>query len=73
MIVVDKCLCPWRYLRREIPHKRYVDRRAPTVGFLNRDEATILYTAAVGSRGQPALEMGCWLGWSACHLPLGGG
>ena len=23
-------------------------------------------------RGQRALEIGCWLGWSACHLALGG-
>jgi len=72
MMVGNKSLCPWPYLRRQIPHNWYVDRRAPTIGFLNRDEANILYNTAVRLRGKPALEIGCWLGWSACHLALGG-
>ena len=63
---------PWQYLRREIPHNWYVDGRQPYVGFLSRDEAHILYNTALKFAGKPALEIGCWLGWSACHLALAG-
>lgn len=63
---------PWPYLRREIPHNWYVDRRYPQMGFLNRDEAHILYNTALQFQGMKALEIGCWLGWSACHLALAG-
>lgn len=62
----------WAYLRKEIAHRWYVDRRSPTVGFLSRDEAHILYNTARMFEGQHALEIGCWFGWSACHLALGG-
>ena len=72
MIVGDTQTCPWPYLRREIPHNWYVDRRASSVGFLSRDEAHILYNTALQFRGKKALEIGCWLGWSACHLALAG-
>ncbi|MFB8794001.1 MAG: glycosyltransferase [Microcoleus sp.] len=72
MIVSDTQTCPWPYLRREIPHNWYVDRRAPSVGFLSRDEAHILYNTARQFQGKKALEIGCWLGWSACHLALAG-
>ncbi len=64
--------CPWPYLRREIPHNWYVDRRNPTIGFLSRDEAQILYNTALQFQGKRALEIGCWMGWSACHLALAG-
>jgi glycosyltransferase involved in cell wall biosynthesis/predicted O-methyltransferase YrrM len=64
--------CSWEHLRRHIPHNWYVDRRHPTVGFLSRDEAHILYNTALQFRGKRALEVGCWLGWSACHLALAG-
>ena len=37
MIVGDKASHPWPYLRREVPHNWYCDRRYPEVGFLNRD------------------------------------
>ena len=70
--VGNKELCRWTHLRRQIPHRWYVDRREPLTGFLNRDEAHILYNTALRFRGRPALEIGCWLGWSACHLALGG-
>jgi predicted O-linked N-acetylglucosamine transferase (SPINDLY family)/predicted SAM-dependent methyltransferase/glycosyltransferase involved in cell wall biosynthesis/predicted O-methyltransferase YrrM len=60
----------WPYLRREVPHNWYVDRRQPIVGFLSRDEAHILYNTARKFVGQRVLEIGCWLGWSACHLAL---
>jgi len=63
---------PWPYLRRDVPHPWYVDRRHPFVGFLSRDEAHILYNLALPFQGQRALEIGCWMGWSACHLALAG-
>jgi macrocin-O-methyltransferase TylF-like protien/methyltransferase family protein len=72
MVVADPALCDWRYFRREIPHLWYKDRRTPPIGFVNRDEAHILYNSALQFRGQPALEIGCWLGWSACHLARAG-
>lgn len=68
MIAGNAGECDWPYLRREIMHHWYVDRRVPTVGFLSRDEAHILYNAALAFADKPALEIGCWLGWSACHL-----
>lgn len=71
--IVGNCQdCGWPYLRREVPHNWYVDRRHPVVGFLSRDEAHILYNTALQFRGQRALEIGCWMGWSACHLALAG-
>lgn len=72
LIIGDKKYSLWRYSRKEIPHNRYVDRRYPGVGFLNRDEAHILYNTALRFRGKKGLEIGCWLGWSACHLALAG-
>ena len=72
MIVGDTAACNWNYLRREIPHNLYVDKRSPQIAFVNRDEAQILYNTALRFRGKRALEIGCWLGWSACHLALGG-
>ncbi len=68
----DRTLSDWPFLRREIPHTFYVDRRQPAVGFVSRDEAHILYNTARRFPGVGALEIGCWLGWSACHLALGG-
>jgi glycosyltransferase involved in cell wall biosynthesis/predicted O-methyltransferase YrrM len=64
--------CDWPHLRRGIMHNWYVDRRVPTVGFLSRDEAHILYNAALPFVGKPALEIGCFMGWSTCHLALAG-
>jgi predicted O-methyltransferase YrrM/lipopolysaccharide biosynthesis glycosyltransferase len=58
--------------RKEVPHKWYVDIRYPSVGFVSRDEALILYNTARQFAGKAALEIGCWMGWSACHLALGG-
>jgi predicted O-methyltransferase YrrM len=63
---------PWPYLRRNIPHNWYVDRRWPTNGLLNRDEAHLLHNTALQFRGRRALEIGCFLGWSTCHLGLAG-
>lgn len=72
MIVGDPNLQAWPYLRRDVPHNWYVDQRQPTVGFLSRDEAHILYNTALKFKGKKTLEIGCWLGWSACHLALAG-
>ena len=72
MIVGDTNGCPWPYLRREIPHNWYADKRYPLIGFVSRDEAHILYNTALKFKGKKALEIGCWMGWSACHLALGG-
>jgi glycosyltransferase involved in cell wall biosynthesis len=72
MIMGDVKASGWPYLRREIPHNFYVDKRLKGVGFLNRDEAHILYNTAITFKGKRALEIGCWLGWSACHLALAG-
>ncbi|MCF8150639.1 MAG: class I SAM-dependent methyltransferase [Burkholderiaceae bacterium] len=60
------------YLRKEVPHKWYVDIREPASGFVSRDEALLLYNTARMFSGLPALEIGAWMGWSACHLALGG-
>ncbi|MCW5315001.1 class I SAM-dependent methyltransferase [Nostoc sp. KVJ3] len=62
----------WLYLRRDINHNWYVDKRQKGVGFVSRDEAHILYNTALKFQGKKALEIGCWMGWSACHLALGG-
>jgi predicted O-methyltransferase YrrM len=72
MVRGDPAAHPWPYLRREIPHAWYVDDRAPQMGFVNRDEAVLLYNIAKTFAGRPALEIGCWRGWSTCHLGLGG-
>jgi predicted O-methyltransferase YrrM len=64
--------CQWPFLRREIPHNWYVDSRVAGIGFVSRDEAHILYNIALMFRDKLALEIGCFLGWSACHLALGG-
>ena len=62
----------WPYLRREIPHNWYIDQRYGGIGFLSRDEANLLYNIALQFKGKKALEIGCWMGWSACHLALAG-
>ena len=62
----------WPFLRRNIPHNWYVDGRWPNIGWLNRDEASILYNSALQFKGRRALEIGCFVGWSACHLALAG-
>lgn len=68
----DPAGCAWPHLRKDVPHAWYVDRRSPQIGFVSRDEAAILYHTALRFRGERALEVGCWLRWSACHLARGG-
>ncbi len=72
MIIDDPNTCHWPHLRRNTPHNWYRDRRVEGVGFLNRDEAHILYNTALRFAGAEALEIGCFLGWSACHLAAAG-
>jgi glycosyltransferase involved in cell wall biosynthesis/predicted O-methyltransferase YrrM len=72
MRVGDRTSHPWKHLRREVPHLWYADDRFPLMGFMNRDEATILHNLALQFAGRPALEIGGWLGWSTCHLALAG-
>jgi glycosyltransferase involved in cell wall biosynthesis len=63
---------PWKYLRRDVPHFWYADDRFPLMGFLNRDEATLLHNIALQFARKRALEIGSWLGWSTAHLALAG-
>lgn len=72
MIIGDVNGCGWPHLRREIPHNWYSDRRNPHIGFASRDEAAILLNTAMDFAGKRCLEVGCWMGWSAAHLLLGG-
>jgi predicted O-methyltransferase YrrM len=72
MVIGNKAEHPWQYLRREVPHNWYCDRRYPDIGFLDRDEAILLYNLALPFRGKPGLEIGSWMGWSTCHLALAG-
>ncbi len=72
LTVASKATLSWQYLRDEIPHSFYIDKRAPGAGFLNRDEAVLLYNIARLFSGQRGLEVGCWLGWSAAHIAAAG-
>jgi hypothetical protein len=49
-----------------------VDTNFPEVGFLTRDEASILFNGALPFGGQLALEIGAHVGWSTVHLGLAG-
>ncbi|HEY9799803.1 MAG TPA: TylF/MycF/NovP-related O-methyltransferase [Leptolyngbyaceae cyanobacterium] len=72
MIVEDTTISNWPYLRHDISHNWYVDKRHKYIGFVSRDEAHILYNTALKFRDKKALEIGCWYGWSACHIALAG-
>ena len=72
MIEADKSASTWPYFRKQIDHPFRVDRRNPTVGFINRDEASILYTNASAFRGGSGIEIGAWRGWSTAHLIAAG-
>ncbi len=72
MIVGSKGAITWPYFRKEIDHTWYVDRRDPQIGFINRDEASILYSSARLFAGRRGLEIGAWRGWSSCHLLISG-
>ncbi len=72
MIVGDKEALTWPYFRRGVDHNWYTDRRNPQVGFINKDEAAILYSNARLFSGRRGLEIGAWRGWSTCHLVAAG-
>jgi len=72
MIAGDKSTATWPYLRKEVDHTWYVDRRDPQIGFVNKDEAAILYSSARLFAGKLGLEIGAWRGWSSCHLLASG-
>ncbi len=72
MIVGAKDAVTWPYFRKEIDHTWYVDRRNPQIGFINKDEAAILYSNARLFSGRRGLEIGAWRGWSTCHLLASG-
>ena len=72
MIEADKSASTWPYFRKQIDHPFRVDRRNPTVGFINRDEASILYSNARAFRGRSGIEIGAWRGWSTAYLIAAG-
>ena len=72
LATASKATLSWEYLRDEIPHNFYIDRRVPGTGFLNRDEAMLLYNISRRFAGLRGLEVGCWLGWSAAHIAAAG-
>lgn len=72
MIEVDRNFSSWKYLNKAHKNKIYVDATMPEAGFTNRDEAHILYNSALLGQGQAALEIGCWMGWSAAHIAAAG-
>ncbi len=72
MIEADKSATTWPYFRKQIDHPFRADRRDPTVGFINRDEASILYANARAFKGRSGIEIGAWRGWSTAHLVASG-
>ena len=72
MVPGDKAAVTWPWFRKEIDHAWFVDRRNPEVGFVNRDEAAILYSSARLFAGRRGIEIGAWRGWSTCHLVAAG-
>jgi predicted O-methyltransferase YrrM len=72
MIEADKSASTWPYFRKEIDHPFRVDKRNPTVGFINRDEAAILYANARAFKGRSGIEIGAWRGWSTAYLIASG-
>ena len=72
MIEADKSASTWPYFRKEIDHPFRVDKRNPTVGFINRDEASLLYSNARAFKGRSGIEIGAWRGWSTAYLVAAG-
>jgi Methyltransferase domain len=68
----DPTLVPWKWMRKNDPHKWYCDRTMPTAGFINADETAILFNTALQFAGKPALEIGVLFGWSTWHLMTAG-
>jgi hypothetical protein len=72
MIEADKSASTWPYFRKQIDHPFRADRRNPIVGFINRDEASILYANARAFKGRSGIEIGAWRGWSTAYLVAAG-
>jgi predicted O-methyltransferase YrrM len=72
MAEFDRSVTTWPWLRRNVDHPYRADRRNPIVGFINRDEASILYASARLFAGRAGLEIGAWRGWSTAHLIAAG-
>lgn len=72
MAEFDRSVSTWPWLRRDIDHPYRADRRNPIVGFINRDEASILHASAHLFAGRAGLEVGAWRGWSTAHLIAAG-
>jgi Methyltransferase domain len=72
MAEFDRSVTTWPWLRRDVDHPYRADRRNPIVGFINRDEASILYASARLFAGRAGLEVGAWRGWSTAHLIAAG-
>ena len=72
MAEFDRSVSTWPWLRRNVDHPYRADRRNPIVGFINRDEASILYASARLFAGRAGLEIGAWRGWSTAHLIASG-
>jgi predicted O-methyltransferase YrrM len=60
------------WLRSDIRHICYVDRREPAMPLLSRDEAHLLYNNALLYQGQAALQLGAGRGWSTFFLASAG-
>ncbi len=50
------------------PHRWYYDSRLGPTGFVNIDEAHLLHQWALQFEGKPALEIGCYAGFSSWFL-----
>jgi predicted O-methyltransferase YrrM len=72
LMTIDRSTVKDPTVRHEIPHNILADRRIPHIAFANRDEAHIIFNTALLFAGKPGLAIGCFLGWSTCHLALGG-
>ena len=72
MVVGDTSALTWPYFRRGVDHTWYTDRRDPQIGFINKDEASVLYANARLFAGRRGLEIGAWRGWSTAHLAASG-
>lgn len=72
MAEFDRSVTTWPWLRRDVDHAYRADRRNPTVGFISRDEASILFMNARRFAGRAGLEIGAWRGWSTAHLIAAG-
>jgi len=60
------------FFQKEVPHAFYVHKDFLECGFLNRDEAAIVYNNAIRFLHLPGLEIGSHVGWSSLHIALAG-